>query len=120
MKKLLVIATAAALVMPFAASAETDSTSRIDQRQAKQEQRIDRGVQSGALTEREAARLEKGQTHVDNMENKALADGKVTARERARIENAQDRQSRRIHHQKHDRQHDLNHNGRVDRPARRR
>jgi len=119
MKKLLAITAAVAFVVPFAASAQTDSSNRIDQRQAKQEQRIDRGVQSGALTEREAARLEKGQAHVDNMENKALADGKVTARERARIEHAQDTQSRRIYREKHDRQHDLNHDGRVDRPARR-
>ena len=106
-----------ALALP--ALAQTTSTPRIDQRQANQQQRIDRGVQSGALTEREAARLERGQTHVQNMENKAAADGKVTAKEKARIEHAQDVQSRRIYRQKHDRQHDFNHDGRMDRPARR-
>jgi hypothetical protein len=38
------------------------------------------------------------------MENKALADGKVTAKERARIEKAQDRQSKKIYREKHDKQ----------------
>lgn len=105
-----------ALALP--ALAQTTSTPRIDQRQANQQQRIDQGMQSGALTEKEATRLEKGQAHVQNMENKAAADGKVTAKERARIEHAQDQQSKRIYRQKHDRQHDYNHDGKMDRPAR--
>lgn len=106
-----------ALALP--ALAQTASTPRIDQRQANQQQRIDQGAQSGALTDKEAARLDKGQAHVQKMEDKAAADGKVTMRERARIEHAQDQQSKRIYRQKHDRQHDLNHDGRMDRPARR-
>jgi uncharacterized membrane protein YebE (DUF533 family) len=106
-------------VLALPALAQTASTPRIDQRQANQQQRIDQGAQSGALTDREAARLEKGQAHVQNMEDKAAADGKVTMKERARIEHAQDRQSKRIYRQKHDRQHDYNNDGRMDRPARR-
>lgn len=95
--------------------AET-STQRIDARQAKQQQRINQGVATGQLTPAEAARLQHGQAHVQQIENRATADGVVTGQERARIEQAQDAQSRRIAKQKHDRQHDLNHNGRVDRP----
>jgi hypothetical protein len=38
------------------------------------------------------------------MEDKAAADGKVTKKERARIERAQDRQSKAIYRQKHDKQ----------------
>ena len=110
---------AVALVAPLLAAAQTTSTPRIDQRQSNQDARIDQGVQSGALTQKEAARMEQGQTHVQNMENKAMADGKMTGKERARIEQAQDNQSKRIHRQKNDRQHDYNHNGRTDRPARR-
>jgi len=109
----LAIAVLAAFALPVMAQT---STPRIDQRQANQERRIDQGVQSGALTEREAVRLEKGQTHVDNMETRAEADGKVTKREGARIEHAQDVQSRHIYRQKHDRQHDLNHDGVKDHP----
>lgn len=106
-------------ILALPALAQTASTPRIDQRQANQQQRIDQGVQSGALTQQEAARLQHGQEHVQNIENKATADGKVTAKERARIEHAQDVQSKRIYRQKHDRQHDFNHDGRMDRPARR-
>jgi hypothetical protein len=100
--------TIAVLVMaavPGLALAQTTSTPRIDKRQELQEKRIDHGVQSGQLNEKEAARLEKGQERVQKMEDKAVADGKVTAKERARIEHAQDQQSRKIYREKHDRQH---------------
>lgn len=77
---------------------------RTDRRQQRQEQRIDQGVQSGALTPREARRVEAGQRHVERIETRAQADGTVTGRERARLEHAQDVQSKRIYRQKHDRQ----------------
>jgi len=109
---------AIALAIPVLAFAQAN-TPRVDQRQANQEQRIDQGVASGSLTQREANRLERGQQHVDNMENRAKSDGVVTNRERAQLHRAQDRQSERIYAQKHDRQHDYNHDGRVDRPRRR-
>ena len=119
MKSTTIAAALLAAAMALPVLAQTTSTPRIDQRQANQQQRIDQGVQSGALTQQEAARLQHGQEHVQNLENKATADGKVTAKERARIEHAQDVQSKRVYRQKHDRQHDLNHDGRMDRPARR-
>lgn len=106
---------ALALIVPMLAAAQT-STPRIDARQDRQEARIDRGVQSGALTEREAAKLDRGQEHVQKLENRALSDGTVTNREKARIEHAQDVQSQRVYREKHDRQHDYNHDGRQDRP----
>lgn len=109
---------AVCFVLPFAAFAQTN-TPRLDQRQVNQEARIEQGVNSGALTQREAARLENGQQHVENLESKAKADGVVTKQERARLEHAEDVQSRRIYRQKHDRQHDFNHDGRKDRPLRR-
>ena len=52
------------------------------------------------------------------MENRANADGSINKKEARAIENAQDKQSRRIERQKHDRQHDFNHDGKVDRPLR--
>ena len=102
------------LVLPAIAFAQAN-TPLVDQRQANQERRIDQGVASGSLTQREANRLDRGQDRVDNMENRAKSDGVVTRGERARMYQAQDRQSARIYRQKHDRQHDYNHNGRVDR-----
>ena len=108
--------TAIALAVPLLADAQTASTLRIDQRQVSQENRIQQGVQSGALTQKEAANLEQGQQHVQRVENKAMADGTVTKKEASRVAHVQDQQSRKISHQKHDRQHDYNHDGKKDRP----
>lgn len=80
------------------------STTRIDQRQEQQKQRIEQGVQSGQLTGKEAARLEKGQAKVRKMEDRALKDGTLTQKERVRIERAQDKQDHKIHLEKHDKQ----------------
>ena len=79
-------------------------TPKIDQRQANQERRIDQGIASGQLNEREANRLNNQQEHINKMEDKAKSDGVVTKKERARIGQAQDRTSRHIARQKHDRQ----------------
>ena len=103
--KLLYVAAALLLAcIALSALAQTSSTPRIDQRQANQERRIEQGQNSGQLTGKESARLEKGQARVQKMEDKAAADGRVTKKERARIEHAQDKQSRKIHRQKHDKQ----------------
>ena len=80
------------------------STPGIDARQANQERRIDQGVASGQLTQREAARLDRNENRIDRMENRAKADGVVTPRERARLHGALDQQSKAIARQKHDRQ----------------
>ena len=104
MKTLKLLSFAAIAAMSLPALAQTQSTPRIDQRQANQAQRIEKGKQSGALTDREAARLEKGQARVQKAEDKAVADGKVTKKEQRRLEHAQDAQSRRIYREKHDKQ----------------
>jgi|SRR5687768_14393831 len=100
--KMVTLAAVAAFAIP--AFAQTESTRRVDKRQANQERRIEAGQRSGALNEKEARRLDKGQARVQKMEDRAAADGKVTAKERARLERAQDKQSRRIYRQKHDKQ----------------
>jgi uncharacterized membrane protein YebE (DUF533 family) len=111
----LLVAVLAAFALPVLAQTNTPN---IDQRQANQQQRIDQGVKSGQLTGKEAARLEKGQEHVQKVENKAKADGKVTKKERARIQHAENVQGRHIAKQKHDRQRDVNHDGKKDHPVR--
>lgn len=108
------------LAAPLAAFSQSNATPGIDQRQANQEHRIEQGERSGALTPREAMRLERGQDRLQAREDRAKADSKVTPRERAGLQRAEDRESARIYRQKHDRQHDFNHDGRVDRPAQRR
>lgn len=103
MKKMLLAISGMMLLMAGMAYAEAE-TPRIDQRQTNQEQRIDQGIVSGQLNEKEAARMNKQQDHIDNMESKAKADGTVTKNERAKIRHAQDRASHHIVREKHDAQ----------------
>lgn len=113
-----IFATVAFMALP--ASAQTGTgTPNIDQREQNQQQRIDQGIQSGTLTTPEANRLQRGETHIQTMEAKAKSDGQVTTKERARLEHAENKESTRIHRQKHDRQHDFNHDGKNDRSERR-
>ncbi len=99
------------VMLPLAAGAQTN-TPRVDQRESNQEARIQQGVTSGSLTQKETMRLENGQQRVQSMEAQAKSDGVVSKQERHQLHHAQDVQSQRIYNQKHDRQHDYNHNGR--------
>ncbi len=74
------------------------------QRNVNQQQRIEQGVQSGQLTNREAGKLERGQARVNRAEARAGADGKVGPNEQRRIQKAENRQSKRIYREKHDAQ----------------
>jgi hypothetical protein len=74
------------------------------QRNVNQQQRIEQGIQSGQLTNREAAKLEGGQARVNRAEARAGADGKVGSNEQQRIQQAETPQSKRIYHEKHDAQ----------------
>ena len=103
MKRMLLAVSGTTLLMAGMAFAEAEAPVA-DQRQANQEQRIDRGIASGQLNEREANRLNKQQEHVNKMEDRAQSDGVMTKKERARIGAAQNRASRHIAREKHDRQ----------------
>jgi hypothetical protein len=74
------------------------------QRNINQETRIEQGVKSGSLTNHEVAKLERGQAKVDHREAAAGSDGHISAKEQARIQRAENRQSKRIHHEKTDAQ----------------
>jgi hypothetical protein len=71
------------------------------QRNINQQSRIEQGVQSGQLTNKEASRLERGQGRVDRAEARAGADGHVNAREQARIQQRENNQSQHIFREKH-------------------
>jgi len=71
------------------------------QRNVNQEQRIEQGVKSGQLTNREVGNLERGQARVDRAEARAGANGRVSANEQQRIQKAENKQSKRIYHEKH-------------------
>ena len=72
------------------------------QRNINQQQRIEQGVKSGSLTTKETARLERGESKINRMEGRAGANGNVNAREQQRIQKAENRESRRIYKEKHD------------------
>jgi hypothetical protein len=101
--KLTILAATLAAIAAGPAAAQTN-TPRVDQRQANQETRIEKGVQSGQLTSKEAAKLEKGQAKVQKAEDKAKADGVVTPKEKAKLAKKQNQQSRKIYKEKHDKQ----------------
>ncbi len=103
------ITTMAALAMSVALAAQASEgpapeTPRVDARQARQQDRIQQGVDSGALTAHERHRLQHQQDRIRHAERHAKADGTVSASERQRLERLQDRSSRSIYRQKHDRQ----------------
>src|ERR1041384_1110260 len=72
-------------VLAIAVSGFAQQTPSADNRERRQQRRINRGVKSGTLTKREAARMEHQQARTKRMEAKAKSDGVVTRRERRRI-----------------------------------
>lgn len=74
---------------------------RIQQREQKQEQRIDQGVKSGQLTPGEAGRLERQQAKIKQDEARMKSDGKLTKKERAKLTREQNRASKNIYRKKH-------------------
>jgi hypothetical protein len=61
-------------------------------------------VQSGSLTTREAGQLERGEAQVSRRKARAGADGQVSAKDQQRVQSAENRQSKKIYREKHDRQ----------------
>ena len=71
------------------------------QRNANQQERIAQGAASGQLTNKETAKLERGQSHVTAREAHAGADGHVGPNEQARIQASENRQSAHVYNKKH-------------------
>lgn len=82
-----------------AAFAQTPATTV--QRNINQEQRIEQGLKSGALSTREAAALQREESRVDRMQANALKDGKLSPAEQARLNAAQNKTSADIYAAKH-------------------
>ena len=96
--KAVVVAISAALISGYASAQSTTATV---ERDAKQQDRIEQGLQSGQLKTSEAASLEKQETKVETMQKTALKDGALTPAEQARIDNAQNKVSADIYKDKH-------------------
>ena len=110
MKTKLVLTTMVLAVLSAVASAQTTTpaetpqtarTEQVLQRDVKQETRIRNGLQSGQLNTREAAVLQREESHVDRMQAAALKDGKMSKGEAARINQAQNRVSADIQRADH-------------------
>ncbi len=95
----------------FAQRSETTSVSQnrryhrsnINQRQENQQNRIAQGIKSGQLNPREAARLKRQETHLNRVESRYRKSGNgLSPSERARLQRDLNRESRRIHTQRHD------------------
>ena len=71
------------------------------QRNINQQSRIEQGVQSGSLSNKEVSHLEQGQARVERAEARAGADGHVSAGEQARIQHKENKQSGKIFRDKH-------------------
>ncbi len=71
------------------------------QRDINQQQRIENGIQSGQLSNKEVGQLERGQARTDRQEFRAGRDGHVSAGEARAVDNAKNRQSARIHNKRH-------------------
>jgi hypothetical protein len=75
----------------------------IDAREANQQRRIQQGINSGSLTQGEAARLERRELSIARQEQRMRAHdgGELTARDRQILNNRLDRTSGAIYREKH-------------------
>ena len=73
----------------------------VDQREAYQQQRIQRGIDSGALTPGETRYLEREQTRIQAAEQRMEADGHLSPWERQRLRQMQNQASRDIYRLEH-------------------
>jgi hypothetical protein len=98
--------TAASFVVgvALAVPALAQNTADVVQRNVNQQERIEQGLQSGQLTTKEAAKLERGEARIEKMEQRADADGRMTDAEKRRIEQAQNKESQQIYQDKHNAQ----------------
>jgi len=94
MKRNLIVS---ALLIGASLGAFAQTAASTVQRDVKQEQRIENGLQNGSLTSREAGLLERDEAKVDRLQAKSMKDGKLSASERAELKAAQDKASRDIH-----------------------
>lgn len=94
-----------AITFSLALGATGALAQRIENRKDRQDARVNQGVQSGELTNKEAARLKARQANLNRKIRQDRKDGGgMTAAERARIEQRQDNISRDIYRQKNDAQ----------------
>jgi len=112
LRKVLAIGLGLALAAPLAIAQENVSTGTatqhphsINSKQKRQQKRIQQGVKSGALTKKEAVKLETKEHRIQRRETKMReSGGKFTKGERAAVQHQMNNTSKQIYKQKHDQQ----------------
>jgi hypothetical protein len=99
-----ILSTSTVLGLASNASAGTYSP-RIDRREANQQNRINHGIRSGALTPQETYRLQKREASINAQESRFKADGNLSKRERRILNHRLDRTSNAIYRAKHNGRH---------------
>ncbi len=82
--------------------AESKERSQYEQRKRAQKERIKSGKEDGSLTGKEAAGLAAEQKRIEAKKRKAAADGEVTPKAKAQIKHSQDKASKQIAKERHD------------------
>ncbi|HEX9368235.1 MAG TPA: hypothetical protein VF921_16515 [Vicinamibacterales bacterium] len=91
------------LVACTAPAFAADHQRNINKRQAVQQRRIAEGIESGALTPREASILERQEARISALEARdRKSGGGLSPKERAELNRLLNLESRRIYRQKHD------------------
>ena len=73
----------------------------VDNRQERQEKRIENGIENGTLTEAEAKKLKKQQGRIQKIEERAEADGTISKKEKKHMQHALNNANRDIKRKKH-------------------
>jgi hypothetical protein len=104
MMKYLTLALSAAAVLTIPGAASAQQWQSINQRQANQFERIDRGIQNGVLTRAEANRIRAQFAALNTLERDYRRSNGLSTRERRDLDRRFDALSQRIQTQKRDRQ----------------
>ncbi|HZJ56327.1 MAG TPA: hypothetical protein VFD38_19450 [Myxococcaceae bacterium] len=96
------------MIVVVSALSSVAMAAEVDRREARQQERIAQGVQSGQLTPGETARLERQEERIDARIDRERAEngGHLTPAERRSINRQQNRESRRIYAAKHNARHE--------------
>ena len=105
MKRLMIALMTSALLTGAAAMADdvVKPKDKVDKRVANQQKRIGQGIESGALTTKEGAKLEtkeaaiRKEVHTDRKAN----GGKLTSAEKQQVNQQQNKASKQIYNKKH-------------------
>ncbi len=117
-KSLLVLAAGGLMTIGSAAGQQTNTSgagagqddpnhprvNQVNQREQNQQDRIANGEKNGTLTPGQAANLEKGQQRLENNEKADMAkdNGHLTKADQRQLNREANRQSKKIHQDKHD------------------